>query len=103
MSAFKHTPAPWLLEGATIYTLHQLSHVETNRWSASVQPYIGCPNEEAQANAVLMQTAPELLEALKQVMGWIDNWSPEFTQDPDWSEDRYKARTVILKAIGKQV
>ena len=40
----------------------------------------------------------ELVEALKQTMSWIDNWSPEFTYDPDWSIDEDKARAAISKA-----
>jgi hypothetical protein len=40
----------------------------------------------------------ELIGALKQVMLWIDNWSPEFTYDPDWSIDEDKARAAIAKA-----
>ena len=40
----------------------------------------------------------ELLEALKQIMFWIDNWSPEFTYDPDWSFDEDKAKAAIAKA-----
>ncbi len=42
--------------------------------------------------------APELLEALTRVMLWIDNWSPEFTNDADWPIDRDAARAAISKA-----
>lgn len=60
----KHTPGPWNLSGRTVYTLHRLAHMETNRWSAQVQGYVDCPAEEADANARLIAAAPELLEAL---------------------------------------
>jgi hypothetical protein len=43
----------------------------------------------------------ELLEALKQTMSWIDNWSPEFTYDPDWSNHEDKAKAAIAKAEGE--
>jgi hypothetical protein len=46
----------------------------------------------------LHEVNDELLEALKQTMTWIDNWSPEFTYDPDWSIDEDKARAAIAKA-----
>jgi hypothetical protein len=46
----------------------------------------------------LHEVNAELLEALKQTMTWIDNWSPEFTYDPDWSIDEDKARAAIAKA-----
>jgi hypothetical protein len=46
----------------------------------------------------LHEVNQELLEALKQTMSWIDNWSPEFTYDPDWSIDEDKAQAAIAKA-----
>jgi len=46
----------------------------------------------------LHEVNAELLEALKQTMSWIDNWSPEFTYDPVWSIDEDKARAAIAKA-----
>ena len=54
--------------------------------------------QQTLANAKLIAAAPELLEELKQVMTWIDNWSPEFTYDPDWSVDKEKAQAAIAKA-----
>ena len=49
----------------------------------------------------LHEVNQELLEALKQVMTWIDNWSPEFTYDPDWPIDEGKAKAAIAKATGE--
>jgi hypothetical protein len=46
----------------------------------------------------LHEVNAELLEALKQTMSWIDNWSPEFTYDPDWSNHEDKAKAAIAKA-----
>lgn len=40
---------------------------------------------------VMQQTLTEL----RQVMSWIDNWSPEFTFDPDWPTDNQKANEAI--------
>jgi hypothetical protein len=50
----------------------------------------------------LHEVNQELLEALKQTMSWIDNWSPEFTYDPDWSNHEDKARAAIAKAEGSK-
>lgn len=36
-----------------------------------------------------------LRKSLNAVMTWINNWSPDFTMDPDWEADRDKA----LKAL----
>jgi len=38
---------------------------------------------------------PDLLKEFKNVMSWIDNWSPEFSCDPDWPDDRDKAHAAI--------
>ncbi|MFY8182601.1 MAG: hypothetical protein ACOVKL_00130 [Polynucleobacter sp.] len=46
----------------------------------------------------LHEVNQELIEALKQTMSWIDNWSPEFTYDPDWSNHEDKAKAAIANA-----
>jgi hypothetical protein len=36
--------------------------------------------------------------ALEDVMAWIENWSPDFTNDEDWpkTEERAKAALAML-------
>lgn len=53
-----------------------------------------------EANARLIASAPDLLEALKQVMGWISSWDPNFTQDDDWPETEHHVRAALAKAEG---
>lgn len=36
-----------------------------------------------------------LKEALREVMSWINNWDPEFTDDPEWEETEIKARSAL--------
>ena len=36
-----------------------------------------------------------VLDEFKSVMLWIDNWSPEFTNDPEWLIDEQKASKAI--------
>ena len=48
----------------------------------------------------LHEVNAELVEALKQVMLWIENWSPEFSYDPDWPFDRDAAKAALAKAQG---
>jgi len=43
---------------------------------------------------------PRLLEALEEVMGWIDNWDPNFAMDDEWPDTRNKARAAIAAAKG---
>ncbi len=45
-----------------------------------------------------LPTAPDLLEALKQCLGWIDAWDPNFTQDDEWPKYRAAFNAAIAKA-----
>ena len=85
----KHTAAPWHHGGYEIQDDKGALICNLSGWRGEQQTL---------ANAKLIAAAPELLEELKQVMTWIDNWSPEFTYDPDWSVDKEKAQAAIAKA-----
>ena len=43
----------------------------------------------------LVAERDRLKAALGDVMEWIDNWSPPFTQDGEWSETELKARKAL--------
>ena len=51
-------------------------------------------------DARLIAAAPALLKALKKVMGWIDNWHPNFAYDDEWPADRDEANAAIAAATG---
>jgi len=38
--------------------------------------------------------------ALKSIMIWIDNWSPNFIHDPEWY-DEYVATTALLDKVSE--
>jgi hypothetical protein len=38
----------------------------------------------------------EIVAALKEVMAWIDNWSPDFIQDDEWPETFDKVERALL-------
>ena len=58
-----HTPGPWLRDGRMVYALNEDGF---NRFSAGVQdPHT--PEAELIAVATLMQSAPDLLEALEAI------------------------------------
>ncbi len=38
----------------------------------------------------------QLHDALCEVMDWIDNWGPSFTEDPEWSETEKKALNALI-------
>ena len=47
------------------------------------------------ALADLAAERERLKAALGDVMEWIDNWSPPFTQDGEWAETELKARKAL--------
>ena len=103
-----HTPGPWTKSGCTVYAgqmaiaatycegnrfLHGVDHDETVPDSMETH---GQGWDEAGANARLISSAPELLEALEMLM-------PQEPQEAD-SYDRAmweNARAAIAKATGK--
>lgn len=77
----KHTAGPWELSGTTIYALEHEGWREgveqmRNRWYTNVQGYRDTPKEEMEANARLMASSHELLEALEAVsqrLAWLEH------------------------------
>lgn len=63
----KHTPGPWYRDGTTVYALNPHNF---NRFSAQIHG-AHTPKSELEAVAQLMQTAPELLEALQSCIQQI--------------------------------
>ncbi len=98
----KHTKGPWKVAPLESDPYENIRVVaENNRgvcelWQddAPVPDY----NATQHANARLIAAAPEMLEALIKVMSWVDNWSPEFTEEDEWAEDEIAARAAIAKA-----
>lgn len=43
----------------------------------------------------LVEEKEKLREALTDVMTWIENWRPRFTEDETWPEDRDKAYKAL--------
>jgi hypothetical protein len=60
---------------------------------------------EEQDNAAstrLTSLEVELAGALRVVMEWIENWNPNFADDPEWPTDRRAAAAALAKAQGSQ-
>lgn len=57
--------------------------------------------QESEGNASLISAAPDLLEALRGVMQWIDNWDPNLSDDPEWPNERDRAMNAIAKATSR--
>lgn len=112
MSAAKHTPGPWLIEGRTVYSLmhhgwNRGVEVLKNRFWASCYHDRSVTDEEAEANARLIAAAPELLEALQSTWAVIDavglrnlvNGVP--LGATVWFVKAHDARTMAMAAIAK--
>src|SRR5690554_6545988 len=99
MSERKLTPGPWMLSGCTVYALNDQGF---NRFSAHVQDaHTG--EHELNANARLIAAAPELREALEDMLsGW--KYIRESHGDlygVGWDRAQNKARAAIAKVKGE--
>lgn len=59
--------------------------------------------EEANAAFIVraVNSHQRLVEALGEVMEWIDNWSPPFADDDEWPDTEEKARAALRAAEGE--
>lgn len=93
MSKPNHTPGPWKVRGMISGDIDILN--EQNHHIATMRSY-----EETKANAALVASAPELLEALEslmQIMG-ADN----FKQKPMGPNLRLKERRILARQAIKK-
>jgi hypothetical protein len=104
-----HTQGPWIIQqlGDEMYIGTPKQTVPDDVYSivASVEGgsdnYNDAYNARQRANARLIAAAPELLEALREVMVWIKAWSPSFVEDAEWGETEQKVMAAIAKAEGR--
>lgn len=98
----KHTPGQWLIDGVEpksfVYALNQQGY---NRFWAHVQggntaPMEQTTVEEVEANARLIAAAPDLLEALKHCVDWLN--AAGIAQSMPVQK---QARAAIAKATGE--
>jgi len=93
----QHTPGPWTAIGPAVYFPAHTNPMETGGFDIS-----NCPHSEA--NARLIATAPELLEALQEALAALaDNVGMQDTYiDFDQVRNaKAKASASIAKAIGQ--
>lgn len=66
---------------------------------------VGVFNYPGQTEAIAKQLCDRwnshdaLVEALAEVMVWIDNWSPAFVEDDEWLDTKEKVRAALAKAV----
>lgn len=105
-----HTPGPWWpsKDSAGVWgvrTIRSLDYPDEvgGEWGAYVCMGIGDHTSDRtrgneEANARLIAAAPDLLEALRDLMGWIPGEAHWHTKAP--SEALERARAAIAKATG---
>ncbi len=105
MAQFKGTPGPWSLDefDSVVHgeePLHGWGRKETVRVSGVALP--GRVTEEYAANTRLVAAAPELLEALQNLIVSYDNFRERTGRDGDPENPlMIDARAAIAKATGE--
>lgn len=104
----KHTPGPWYVD--TEYSIQIMKHMEHLVGTTKYTDYTvadisegGFTGEEELANARLIAAAPELLEALQELLAWdLDSLPGEVSLGFSGIEkDIARAKAVIAKATGE--
>lgn len=93
----KHTPGPWAYGKVGRVTFGVVGPVEATREGSTIQRNIA-DNIVMEANAALIASAPELLEALKKVQALILEFGPEDDMAREQASTLYR---VIAKAEGR--
>lgn len=90
----KHAPGPWAYqEDSDAYT-----HIVRGPGNRFICQLAQTPSAEIEANARLIAAAPELLEALKDLIGWVPGGVHFHTDAPQKAVER--ASAAIAKATG---
>lgn len=94
-----HTTGTWTQHPYNDLAIVQAKGDNVGKQVASVHHYAGTKKEEVMANAALIAAAPELLDALKKLVGWYDCF-----QLKEGEADLpviVKSRAAIAKAEGR--
>jgi len=95
----KHTPGPWTPQDNATAEDHEMPIYCGDLWIASVFDSGGDrPDGESEANANLIASAPDLLEALQHARGWF--LAAGFERRPGGKEALTQYNAAIDKATG---
>lgn len=76
------------------------SYVDALLWLKASDLLSECQRQRAEIER-LQASEARLRAALTQVMSWIDNWSPTFTEDDEWAADEQAARAALSGQEGE--
>lgn len=102
MKEAKHTPGPWQTDRNNVHSgqIATVHHCLNNDWVEIWSPDAFAETEEMQeANARLIAAAPELLDALEDLVSFM-NLAPELA-NYDIEVELEDARAAIAKATGR--
>lgn len=81
---------------ARLYEHNNKTNSGAVRAVGKIVSYTDADDIEAAAKIIDQETgAAKLADALKDVMSWIDNWSPPFIYDPEWEATQSAARSAL--------
>jgi hypothetical protein len=94
-----HTPGPWVWRGKS-GSLHQAGEKPHTYGATVLAPTYehdsGLDTEISEADAALIAAAPDLVEALREMVRWFGNY-PEYIPNPERS-DEYEASVKAANA-----
>lgn len=95
----EHTPGPWKALWSSGISIHG----PDDRSVASIASSIKRPEGEKAANAYLIAAAPDMLEALEGITGFVERLAgdePAEAANPELWRKLERARAAIAKAKG---
>lgn len=93
------TPGPWEISPSNVKQINDVDVVDSNGLLVAVPA--GQPKENRRANAHLIASAPELLEACKQFLSYADNGKHPHLMAYANTIAGEKMRQAIAKAEGR--
>src|SRR5690606_57464 len=107
MSEMKHTPGPWtpMVRPPASFADHGLRALAQvwGGWIVAVpKRLVDRLGHDAEANARLIAAAPELLEALEELLTAVDKACGTAIPQGSFAAARQAARDAIAKATGKK-
>lgn len=97
MEDIKHTPGPWHTMDARSFGV---PYIITDGKITIAQSYEGFSKEDTEANAKLIAAAPDLLEALKNLVDWYGTRSGE-SNELIPAEKQWHFIAAGMKALAK--
>jgi hypothetical protein len=94
----KHTPGPWSLD--ELDSAGSIAIYQLNAPTRSALAELEIPDVESEANARLIAAAPELLDALENLLALVEGECPSLLED-DHHYTQVKAAIAKAKGVSR--